>query len=77
MLSKEESDYWEGESGALYFRDRICMPNDEILRKQILTEVLRSRYTIHPGKVKVYDLTKGKVEHKKSAGLLQPLPVLE
>jgi hypothetical protein len=54
MLSKEGSDYREGENEALYFRARICMRNDEIVRNQILAEAHRSRYTIHSGKVKVY-----------------------
>jgi hypothetical protein len=51
-LSKEESDFKEGERRALYFCERICVPNDEALKKQILDEAYRSRYTIQPEKVK-------------------------
>jgi hypothetical protein len=54
MLSKEGSDYREEENGMLYFHDRIYVPNEEDLRKQILEEAHKSRYAIHPGKVKMY-----------------------
>jgi hypothetical protein len=37
-----------------YFRDRICVPNEESLRKQILEEAHKSRYAIHRGEVKMY-----------------------
>jgi hypothetical protein len=101
MLSNEGSEFWEGESGMLYFRDQICVPNDEALRKKILGEAHKSRYVIYPGKVEMYkdfkkaywwlgmkkDVTqymsacrtcqKVKTEHKKTVGLLQPLPILE
>jgi hypothetical protein len=38
----------------LYFRERICVPNDEALRKHILEEAHKSRYSIQPGEVKMY-----------------------
>jgi len=39
--------------GALYFRNRICMPQGEI-RQKILTEAHSSAYSIHPGGTKIY-----------------------
>jgi hypothetical protein len=43
----------------MYFRKKICMSNAEALRKQILEEAHKSRYSIHPGEVKMYkDLKK-------------------
>jgi hypothetical protein len=38
----------------LCLRARICVPNDETLRKQTLVEAHRSKYTIQPGEVKMY-----------------------
>jgi hypothetical protein len=54
MLSKEQTDFRERENGSLHFRNRICVLDNETLRKQILAEVQWSRYTIHPGEVKMY-----------------------
>jgi hypothetical protein len=53
MLSMEGSDFWEIKDGVLYFRDRISVPGDETLRKQILTEAHKRKYTIHQGEVKM------------------------
>ena len=77
------------------------MPKEEGLRKKLLDEAHKSRYSSHPGEVRMYqDLKKRfwwngmkqeisqyisrclvcqkvKIDHKKSAGLLQPLPVPE
>jgi hypothetical protein len=36
MLNKEEFDLREGKNEVLYFRDRICVPGNKTLRKQIL-----------------------------------------
>ncbi|KAL5764069.1 hypothetical protein ACOSQ2_016663 [Xanthoceras sorbifolium] len=36
------------------FRDRICIPEDEELRKMILTEAHSSSYAMHPGSTKMY-----------------------
>jgi hypothetical protein len=43
MLSKEESEYREGENRGLYFRDHVCVSNNEIIKKRILAEAHRSR----------------------------------
>ncbi|KAL5787294.1 hypothetical protein ACOSP7_004243 [Xanthoceras sorbifolium] len=40
--------------GIVCFRDRICIPDDEELRKIILTEAHSSSYAIHPGSTKMY-----------------------
>ncbi|XP_071909682.1 uncharacterized protein [Coffea arabica] len=43
----------------LRFRDRIVIPADEEIRKGILEESHRSKYTIHPGVTKMYHDVKG------------------
>ncbi|KAL5821813.1 hypothetical protein ACOSQ3_023695 [Xanthoceras sorbifolium] len=40
--------------GIVCFRDRICIPDDEELRKIILTEAHSSSYAMHPGSTKMY-----------------------
>nr|XP_027124233.1 uncharacterized protein LOC113740918 [Coffea arabica] len=50
----ETLDFKLGSEGVLRFRDRIVVPVDEGLRKEILEESHRSRYTIHPGVNKMY-----------------------
>jgi hypothetical protein len=54
MLSKRELDFRENNQGILYFRERICVPNVSSLRKHILEEAHRGKYTIHSGDVKMY-----------------------
>jgi hypothetical protein len=45
--------------GVMYFKDQLYVPNDEELKKKILDETHKSRYTIHPGETKMYqDLKK-------------------
>ena len=34
--------------------DRLAVPKDPQLRKEILDEAHRSRYTVHPGSTKMY-----------------------
>ncbi|KAK8985773.1 hypothetical protein V6N11_021626 [Hibiscus sabdariffa] len=40
--------------GLLYFKNRMCVPNNEVLRKEMLDEAHQSSFSIHPGSVKVY-----------------------
>ena len=86
--------------GILKFRNRLCVPNNPELRKELLKESHDSVLTTHPGSTKMYQDLKShfwwsgmkrdiaeyvarcltfqklKVEHQKSGGLLQPLPIL-
>ncbi|XP_071909683.1 uncharacterized protein [Coffea arabica] len=47
-------DFKLGSEGVLRFQDRIVIPADEEIRKEILEESHRSKYTIHPGVTKMY-----------------------
>ena len=42
------------EAGVLWFRDRLVVPKDLELLKQILDDAHLSRYSIHPGSNKMY-----------------------
>src|SRR5215470_12911731 len=42
------------QEGVLRCGKRLCVPNDEELRRIILEEAHSSRYTVHPGSTKMY-----------------------
>ncbi|KAL5835872.1 hypothetical protein ACOSQ3_015424 [Xanthoceras sorbifolium] len=50
----KQTDFVIKDYGILYFKDRVCVPNDDELRKTILTEVHSSPYSMHPGGTKMY-----------------------
>jgi hypothetical protein len=42
------------ERGVCWCNDRICVPSDKAIRKEILAEAHDSKYCIHPGSTKMY-----------------------
>jgi hypothetical protein len=53
-------DLTEDDQGAIWFKNRICVPDVGDLRKTILREAHDSAYSIHPGSTKMYqDLKQG------------------
>jgi len=55
----EDSDFKVDDQGVLRFRGRICIPEDDEMKKMILEEGHRSSLSIHPGATKMYhDLNK-------------------
>ena len=55
----EDSDLKVDDQGVLRFRGRICIPNNDEMKKMILDESHRSSLNIHPGATKMYhDLKK-------------------
>ncbi|KAL5850235.1 hypothetical protein ACOSQ4_008248 [Xanthoceras sorbifolium] len=50
----KQTDFVIKDDGILYFKDRVCVPNDDELRKTILTEAHSSPYSMHPGSTKMY-----------------------
>ncbi|WVZ76319.1 hypothetical protein U9M48_024303 [Paspalum notatum var. saurae] len=97
----EAPDFKEDEQGTLWYKNRICVPNVDSIRKLILSEAHDTAYSIHPRSTKMYyDLNETfwwhgmkravaeyvvvcdtcqrvKAEHRRPAGLLQPLKVPE
>ena len=55
----ENSDFKLDEQGVLRFRNRICIPDDAEMKKEILEESHRSKLSIHPGATKMYQYLKG------------------
>ncbi|KAJ1692761.1 hypothetical protein LUZ63_009459 [Rhynchospora breviuscula] len=52
--TNETSRFKLNDEGLLCFDDRVCVPENTELRKEILSEAHESGYTIHPGEVKMY-----------------------
>ena len=56
---KKRTNYVLRNDGALMKHDRLCVPNDPVLKSAILEEVHSSAYATHPGSMKMYRTLKG------------------
>ena len=52
--SGKEIEFIVNEDGVLYYKDRVCVPNDNDLRKVILEEAHSGSFAIHPCSTKMY-----------------------
>ena len=50
----KETKFIVKEDGFLYYRDRVCVPNDDELKKSILEEAQSGSFSMHPGNTKIY-----------------------
>ncbi|KAM6576851.1 hypothetical protein CsatB_028688 [Cannabis sativa] len=48
------SDFSVDETGMLRFGNRICVPMDENIKKEIMDESHTTPYSVHPGSTKMY-----------------------
>jgi hypothetical protein len=46
--------FWGDDKGVVWFSQRLVIPQDRDLRKEILDEAHLSKFTIHPGSTKMY-----------------------
>ena len=53
VRSGKKFEFSISEDGALRFGSRLCVPNDPLIKKEILEEAQYSQYTIHPGSTKM------------------------
>ena len=49
VRSGKKFEFSISKDGALRFGSRLCVPNDPLIKKEILEEAQYSQYTIHPG----------------------------
>ena len=49
-----ETRFSVNEDVFLYYRDQVCVPNDNELKKSILEEAHCGSFSIHPGSIKMY-----------------------
>jgi hypothetical protein len=54
MKEGKAPDFTEDAQGIIWFKERICVPDIESIRKTILREAHDSAYSIHPGSTKMY-----------------------
>ena len=52
--SEDQTDWQIGSDGGLRFRGRLCVSDIPQLRRDLMDEAHRSRFTIHPGSTKMY-----------------------
>ena len=50
----KETEFVVKEDGLLYYRDRVCVPNDDELKKSILEEAHNGSFSLHPGSTNMY-----------------------
>ena len=50
----KETEFLVNGDGFLYYRDRVCVPNDNELKKSILEETHNGSFSIHPSSTKMY-----------------------
>ena len=50
----KETEFTVNENGVLYYKDRVCVTDEDELRKAILEEAHSGSFAIHPGSTKMY-----------------------
>ena len=50
----KETKFTAKDDGFLYYRDRVCVPNNDELKKSILKEAHSGFFTMHPDSTKMY-----------------------
>ena len=54
VKKEERSDFSLGDDGTLMYGDRLCVPDVESLKREIMEEAHCSAYSMHPGSTKMY-----------------------
>ena len=50
----KEIEFAVREDGSLYYKDKVCVPNDSELKRDILEEAHSGSFAIHPSSTKMY-----------------------
>ena len=50
----KETEFTVNKNGVLYYKDRVCVPDGNDLRKDILEEAHNGSFAIHPGSTKMH-----------------------
>ena len=50
----KETEFTAKENEFLYYRDRVCVPNDDELKKSIFKEAHNGSFSLHPSSTKIY-----------------------
>jgi hypothetical protein len=58
-MKRENHEFRVDDGRVMYFKEQMCVPNDVELKKKILGEAHKGRYTVQIGETKMYqDLKK-------------------
>ena len=49
-----DREYMIANDGALYYKDRLCVPDSNDLKRSVMDEAHLTKYTMHPGGNKMY-----------------------
>ena len=55
MKNEKSTNFSMSVNETLKYKDRLCVPNDEELKKEILTEAHTFPYSLHSGTTKMYN----------------------
>ena len=50
----KRADFMISNDGTLLYGNRLCVPNVEVLKREIMEEAHNSAYAMHPGSTKLY-----------------------
>ena len=50
----KETEFTAKDNGFVYYRDWVCVPNDDELKKSILEKAHSGSFVMHPGSTKMY-----------------------
>ncbi len=50
----KETEYEVKENGCLYYKGRVCVPDDGVLKTNIIKEAQNNVYAMHPRSTKMY-----------------------
>ena len=54
IRNSKETEFTLNKNGVFYYKDRVCVPDYNDLRKSILEEAHSGSFAIHPGSTKMY-----------------------
>ncbi|WP_163008933.1 integrase zinc binding domain-containing protein, partial [Streptomyces sp. S5] len=54
LFGGKNKEFKTSADGTIYFKERICVPNFELLKDQIMSEAHKTPYSVHPGASKMY-----------------------
>ncbi|XP_024013310.1 uncharacterized protein LOC112087599 [Eutrema salsugineum] len=54
IFEKQVVGYHKADNGTYMYRNRVCVPMNDELRREVLSQAHQSKFSIHPGNTKMY-----------------------
>ena len=58
VVAGKSQEFSISDSGMLRYQGRVCVPDDAVLKREILDESHTTPYSLHPGTTKMYQVVK-------------------